>query len=197
MPALEPGLPTGARPTRSVPNPTAPILSSSNRLQVRPCHNARGRAEEVLGRGDGPPTNPRAGYPSPGTPVAPPTHTPPCVRFSRFQRRLCPLCTAAAEQTFNSDGVESRGCGPCDGRSKARAGRRRQQHSAVVAQPFPHGDACGAKKATGPPVAVPFVRWRTADGTAPGGIRLAALKPTPPRHRPLQCAPSVHSGHIQ
>jgi hypothetical protein len=116
----------------------------------------------------------RAAYPSPGTPVAPPTQTPPERSLFPFRRRLCPLCTAAAEQTFSSDGIESRSLQRCHGRSTARAGRL-QQHSTVFAQPFPHGDACGAKKAAGAPIAGPFVRWRTADGTAPGRIRLPAL----------------------
>ena len=87
----------------------------------------------------------RAAYPSPGTPVAPPTQTPPERSLFPFRRRLCPLCTAAAEQTFSSDGIESRSLQRCHGRSTARAGRL-QQHSTVFAQPFPHGDACGAKK---------------------------------------------------
>ena len=59
-----------------------PFLSSAKRVQVRLCHNAGGRAEEVLSRGTARPRA-RAAYPSPGAPVAPPTHTPPlCVRYS-------------------------------------------------------------------------------------------------------------------
>ena len=59
-----------------------PFLSSAKRVQVRLCHNAGGRAEEVLSRGTARPRA-RAAYPSPGAPVATPSHTPPqCVRDS-------------------------------------------------------------------------------------------------------------------
>ena len=84
---------------------------------------------------------------------------------------FCVPCIAAAEQTFGSDGIEFRGLQRCDGRFAARTGRgrRRRQHMrAIVAQPFPHGDARRAKKAAGSPLAGALVRRRTSDGVAPG-----------------------------
>lgn len=103
MPALEPGLPTGARPTRSVPNPTAPILSSSKRLQVKPCHHARGRAEEVLSRGT---ARPRIHAP-PIPPRAPRSHPPRtrplCVRFSRSDG----VCVPCAQQQPNRPSAQT------------------------------------------------------------------------------------------